>query len=183
VVLVMLSGLPGVGKSALADGLGRALPAVVVSVDPIEAAILRSGIPQSFETGVAAYVVGAAVAEHQLRLGLDVVADAANLVEPGRDTWREAAAAAGAEVVVIEVVCTDERAHRRRLEARGARFDPYPEPTWDEVMARERDPWTVQHLVLDTSRADSEELLAAALAHLRGRRRGGPGPAGPRGPA
>lgn len=74
-VLVVVSGLPGAGKSSLSDALGEKLGAAVLSVDPIEAAIWRCGIPPSFETGVAAYEVVAVLAEHQLRLGLTVIAD------------------------------------------------------------------------------------------------------------
>src|SRR5262245_41682635 len=133
-MLVMFSGLPGVGKSAVADALGRELAAPVVSVDPIETAILRSGIPMSFETGLAAYTVGATIAEHQLGLGLTVIADAANYLEVGRDVWRAAAAAAGVESRAIEVVCSDEAEHQRRLRTRSRRLEPYPEPTWEDVV-------------------------------------------------
>ena len=62
-MLVVVSGLPAVGKSELSDALGRRMGAAVLSVDPIEAAILRCGIPRSFETGVAAYEVAAVLAE------------------------------------------------------------------------------------------------------------------------
>jgi predicted kinase len=82
--LVVMSGLPAVGKSAIADALAARMRAVVVSVDELEAAMLRSGIERSFETGLAAYNVGAAIAEHQLRLGITVIADAANYLEVGR---------------------------------------------------------------------------------------------------
>jgi len=54
-VLIVVTGLPGSGKSTLADALGRHLPAVVVSVDVVEAAILRQGFEPSFNTGVTAY--------------------------------------------------------------------------------------------------------------------------------
>ena len=83
-VLILMSGLPGVGKSTIADALAPRLGAPVLSVDPIEAAILRCGIPASFETGVAAYEVAATLAEHQLALGLDVVGDAVNSLEVAR---------------------------------------------------------------------------------------------------
>jgi hypothetical protein len=39
----------------------------------------------SFETGLAAYEVGATVALAQLRIGLTLIADAANYLEVGRD--------------------------------------------------------------------------------------------------
>jgi predicted kinase len=166
-VLVMLSGLPGVGKSAIADALGRRLPAVVISVDPIEAAILRSGIPRSFETGIAAYEVGAVVAEHQLRHGLHVVADAANYVEIGRDMWRAAAERAAVTTRAIEVVCSDERVHRQRLESRRRALEPYPDLDWEAVLRRraEVEPWTQEVLTLDSIRA-IDDNVADALAYL-----------------
>ena len=90
-VLVVVSGLPGVGKSAIANAVGRALGAPVFSVDPIEAAIWRCGVEPSFATGVAAYEVAAVVAEHQLSLGLSAVVDAVSSIEVARDMWRGAA--------------------------------------------------------------------------------------------
>lgn len=42
--LVVMSGLPGTDKSAIADAAGRLLGAPVRSVDPVEAATWRSGI-------------------------------------------------------------------------------------------------------------------------------------------
>jgi hypothetical protein len=50
-VLIVLSGLPGTGKSTVADGIARALRLPVLSVDPLESAILRAGIAPSFKTG------------------------------------------------------------------------------------------------------------------------------------
>lgn len=43
VMLIAMVGLPGVGKSSVAEALGRKLNAPVVSVDPIEAAMWRAG--------------------------------------------------------------------------------------------------------------------------------------------
>ena len=59
-MLVVVSGLPGTGKSAVAEMLARRLGAVHVSVDPIEEALLRSGLQESWEVGVAAYEAAAA---------------------------------------------------------------------------------------------------------------------------
>jgi predicted kinase len=168
-MLVILSGLPGVGKSAIADALGQELHACVIAVDSIEAAMLRSGIPQSFETGLAAYQVGAALAEHQLRLGLTVIADAANYLEVGRSMWRAAADAAAVGWRAIEVVCSDVDEHRRRLAGRRRELGPYPEPTWEAVSRRreETDPWTEPRLVLDAV-APLEVNVTKALEHLDG---------------
>jgi predicted kinase len=167
-MLVVLSGLPGSGKSAIADELGRRLGAPVVSVDPIEAAIWRCGIPPSFETGVAAYEVAVVLAEHQLRLGLPVVGDAVNSVEVARDMWRRVARRAGVPLRVIEVVCSDVELHRRRLAGRVRGIDGFPEPTWDEVIARrdEWEEWEDDRLVLDSTGTLADNA-GRALAYVR----------------
>lgn len=151
-MLVVLSGLPGSGKSALADELGRRLPATVLSVDPIEAAIWRCGITPSFETGVAAYEVAAVLAEHQLGLGLSVIADAVNSLEVAREMWRRAAHNAVVPARVVNIVCSDAEVHRRRLLNRVRAIDGFPEPTWDDVLARqdEWEEWREDHLVVDS---------------------------------
>ena len=163
----MMSGLPGAGKSSLADALARRLGAVMVSVDPIEDALIRSGLPMSFETGVAAYEVGAVVALTQLRNGLAVVADAANTVESGRTVWRTVAEQAAVPLKVIEVVCSDPDVHRRRLESRRRGLVAYPEPSWDEVIRRgaEADPWTSPRIVVN-SVEELDVLVERALEYL-----------------
>ncbi|MCU1353298.1 MAG: hypothetical protein JWM05_2507 [Acidimicrobiales bacterium] len=167
-MLVVVSGLPGVGKSTLADALGRELGAPVLSVDPIEASIWRSGIPPSFETGLAAYEVAATLAAHQLRLGMTAVADAVSSLEVARAMWRRAADRAGVAMRVIEVTCSDPVAHRHRLERRTRDIEGFPEPGWDTVERgrAEFEPWTEDRLVIDTM-ATPETNLAAALAYLR----------------
>jgi predicted kinase len=168
-VLVIVSGLPGAGKSAVADALGRHLGAPVLSVDPIEAAIWRCGIAPSWETGVAAYEVAAVLAEQQLRLGLSAIVDAVSSLEVARDMFRQVARRAGAVVRVIEVVCSDHELHRTRLGHRVRDIEGFPEPSWQEVLARrdEWEPWADEHLVLD-SVAPLSETVARALHHLRG---------------
>ncbi|WP_162942213.1 AAA family ATPase [Desertimonas flava] len=151
-MLIVMSGLPGTGKSAIADELGRRRTWPVLSVDPVEAAIWRCGITASFETGVAAYEVAATLAEHQLRIGLSVIADAVNALEVARDMWRRVCERTDAAMRVIEVVCSDVDEHRRRLEGRIRGIDGFPEPTWGQVSARREEwqPWTVDHLTLDS---------------------------------
>jgi ATPase family associated with various cellular activities (AAA) len=60
--LIVLSGLPGSGKTVLAESLSRALSVPIFSVDPIEAAMWRAGLAKT-ETGIAAYTVAQALAD------------------------------------------------------------------------------------------------------------------------
>ncbi len=171
-LLVLMGGLPGVGKSAIADALGERLPAFVISVDELEAAMLRSGLERSFETGLAAYNAGAAVAVHQLRLGMAVIADAANYLEVGRQIWLAAAERVGADVRVIEVLCSDEHVHRARLANRQRDLEPFPEPSWDDVARwrSETEPWSRERLSVD-SVLSLEENVELALGYLARRDR------------
>lgn len=167
-VLVVMSGLPGAGKSAIADAVGRALGAPVLSVDPIEAAIWRCGIPPSFETGVTAYDVAAVLAEHQLGMGLTVITDSVSSLEVARTMWRQAAARAGSGLAIIEVICSDENVHRQRLASRQRVIPGFPDPSWEDVKMRraEWEPWDDPRLVVDTMRSINENV-AEALDYLR----------------
>lgn len=167
-VLVAMSGLPGSGKSAIANELARELAAPVLAVDPIEAAIWRCGIPPSFETGVAAYEVAAALAEQQLALGLTVITDSVSSLEVARTMWRQAAARSGAELAIIEVICSDEIVHRERLARRERDIPGFPEPSWADVQSRraEWEPWIDAHLTVDTVRS-LDSNVGDALAYLR----------------
>jgi predicted kinase len=164
--LVVLAGLPATGKSTLARRLATDLAAVWLRVDGIEASLLRAGLPRSFETGLAAYVVAGNLAREHLGLGRDVIVDAVNGVEPARRTWRELETACGADRFVIETVCPDLAEHRRRLESRGDPTPPLPAPTWDEVRRRAYAPWTEPVLELDTTRP-FETCRQRAMAYLR----------------
>ena len=151
-MLIVLSGMPGTGKSAIADGIASARGIPVFSVDPIESGIVRAGIPASFETGLAAYLVAERLADRNLAAGLDVVIDAVNSVEEARDMWRGLAAKHDVELRIIECVVSDVDLHRERLVSR-RRDLAIDEPSWDDV-ERRRDEWTAwpePHLTLDAS--------------------------------
>lgn len=149
-VLIVLSGLPGTGKSEIADGIARVRKTPVLSVDPIESAIVRAGIPQTFETGLAAYLIALALADRNLAAGLEPVIDAVNSVEQAKDWWRELAAKHAVELRIIECVVSDETVHRARLASRERRL-ALPEPTWDDVERRRTEwtSWPEPHLTLD----------------------------------
>jgi predicted kinase len=153
-VLVAVVGLPGSGKSTVAEVVARQLGAVLVSVDPIESAMIVSGLPPGWETGVAAYEVCREIAERNLALGHPVVADSVSDSEPARGTWRRAATAAGCPLVVVEVGCSDPAEHQRRVESRSRGLAGVPDPTWEQVQARAEayQPWTDQRLVVDSVR-------------------------------
>jgi predicted kinase len=166
--LVVVSGLPCTGKSTVSQGIARALGFPVFSVDPIEAAILRSGIPRSFETGLAAYIVAGALAEEHLKLGHPAIIDAVSPVIESREWWEEIAARRSAQLIVIECVCSDATLHRQRLESRTRDIEGFPEPTWADIEERKREylEWTRPRLVLDALEHAGENIKNA-IAHVQ----------------
>lgn len=175
--LVMLSGLPGAGKSHLADGLRTALPAFVLSVDPVENALYFVGIARTEPVGLAAYVVVEALAEPALRAGQTVVVDAVNDDPRARRQWRELADRTHARWRPIEVICSDPGRHRRQLEQRQRGFDQIVEPTWAGLGPRRAElaAWTEPRLVVDSAAGDG---WAEAAAYVRsGDDAGGTAPA------
>ena len=165
--LVMLSGLPGAGKTVLADGLRTAWPAFVLLVDPVENALYRAGIDRSEPAGLAAYVVVEALAEPALHAGQSVVVDAVNDDPMARAQWRGLAARTGADLHLIEVVCSDPTRHRAQLERRRRGLVEMPEPIWASLEPRRQalQAWTQPRLVID-SVVDPRVNLARALAYV-----------------
>jgi predicted kinase len=166
-MLVVMTGLPGSGKSAVADAVGETLRVPVLSVDPVEAAMYRAGIDSAQPIGLAAYVVVEAVASDILALRQDVVIDAVNAVEPARQMWRDLAARHDATIRWIELECPDPVLHRSRLEGRRRASRAAGEPTWADVQVRrdEFEPWSDERLCLDTTQ-DLPSNIARVLRYV-----------------
>ena len=162
-----MSGLPGAGKSALADAIGRGLGATVLSVDPIEAALWQAGIARDEPTGVAAYQVADVLAREQIRLGGAVVIDAVNGVEIARAQWRSIAADFDVPLRVVEVVCSDVELHQSRVAGRVRDLPGFPELTWSYVLEAkaEFEPWIDERLTVDSA-DDLEANISRALGYV-----------------
>jgi predicted kinase len=168
-VLVVVSGLPAAGKSTIATVLARRTKMPYLRVDRIEHAIV-SWSALSHPLGPAGYAVAHELALEQLRLGLDVIVECVNPLELTRDGWCNTAATAGAAIVEVEVVCSDEAEHRRRVETRTSDVDGLMKPSWTAVMEREYEPWSRRHLVVDsatTSAESSVQLIRSRMVSAR----------------
>ena len=160
-MLIAMAGLPGSGKSTIADVVGKRLGIAVVSVDPIESAILGAGIAADQPTGLAAYLVAEKLASSVLAAGHSIIVDAVNAVGPAREQWVRLAARRGVQLKFVEVYCSDPEVHRARLEARSRKLPHITEPTWHgvEQSLDEYSDWDGESGTVDRLTIDSVESL------------------------
>lgn len=107
------------------------------------------------------------VAADNLRAGNCVVADSCNPISLTRHEWQTVAEEQGAAYANIEVVCSDPAEHRLRVEQRDVEVDGLSLPTWQQVLDREYDRWTVDRVVVDTAGRTVRECMDELLSELR----------------
>lgn len=167
-LLVLITGLPGSGKSTMAGVAGRELGAPVLSHDwamsglrpfpEVQEALDAMG--QRGHRGVGWSLLWA-LARSQLRLGSSVVLDGVAR-QPEVDGTRRVAHEEDAGAVVVMTSCADAELHRSRVEGRKRHIPNWYELDWDQVH-RTRSTWAPPSgldLVLEAETAVDENADA-----------------------
>lgn len=155
-VLYIFSGLPGSGKTTLAQGLVKRKNLVYLRIDTVEQA-LRDLC--SLDVQGEGYRLSYKIAQDNLMLGISVAADSCNPIELTRKEWEAVAIDSGANYVNIEVICSDAVEHRKRVETRASTIEGLKLPTWNDVVKREYHSWTKPLVLIDTAHKSIEQSL------------------------
>ena len=166
--LIVFSGLPGTGKSSLAEAMGKDLGIPVFAKDWLEATLHRSDLKPTREEkslGCAGYELLTTLAERQLMLGQSVILDSVAASQTIRSAWRQLSDRYEANWRVIECICSDEPLHCTRLSRRKRGIPGWHELEWSEVerVKRYYASWGEERLVLDMTNSFSENLLRAKI--------------------
>jgi len=160
--LYILSGLPGTGKTTIAQMMARELKAVHLRIDTIE-----QGLRDLFNLNIEGegYRLAYRIAKDNLALGNSVIADSVNPWKLTRNEWQMVATGEGAAFLNIEIICSDRAEHRRRIEERVSDIPLLKLPTWEDVINRDYHEWDSERVCLDTAGKSVEEAFRE-LMHL-----------------
>jgi len=162
-MLIAICGLPGSGKSTIADILSKKIKAVVLRTDEIRRKLIEKPSYTESEKELV-YKVMFIIAEYLLKQGIPCILDATFNREERRREVVKLAEKINVPFIFVECVCNEEII-RERLKA-GGRFSS--DANWDVYLKlkREFEPIMENHIVIDTS-GEVEETVNGLIEKLK----------------
>lgn len=142
--LVVFGGVPGSGKSAVAEQVGAALDASVFSVDWMMGAMSPFGMNHRTDLMSVGVELLTTLAFRELVAGRSAIIDTPSEDVAGRVRLQSLATAAGATFMAVVCVCSDPALHRQRVEGRQRGIPGWADAgEWSNVTSRLADfpPW------------------------------------------
>ncbi len=159
-VMIMLSGLPGTGKSYFARRLASRCPVVILESDAIRKDLFSKPTYEPAEH-VRTFAVLHSMAEDLLRRSISVLIDATNLIERNRRIFYNIAQRCGAKLIPVQTTAPSQLV-RKRLDQRESSGDREgsSDAGWDVYLKLEpsMEPIVGEHYVVDTSE-DTQPLM------------------------
>jgi predicted kinase len=168
--VIIFTGLPGTGKSTLAERVARTVRApafegdwLMGSLKPAHAALAKLDQAEYVAAwfGLLRTLVTRQLMLDQSAVVVDLVSDSEFVL------WRETGARFGARLFLVECVCSDEAVHRLRIESRIRGIPGWHEVGWDHVerMRAEVPQVTVDRLIVDAMEP-VEDNLRRVLSYI-----------------
>jgi len=167
--VLVITGLPGTGKSTLAESIAKLVGVPAFSGDWLLGAIAPSDVLNGVERPVVRGIYErllSSLLTRQLMLGQSAVLDCI-ATDDFIEGWSAIADQYGARLVTVECVCSDETLHRSRIDGRRRNIPGWHEIDWTHVeyMKSEIQPLQVPHLRIDAIvRADIN--VSTVLHHI-----------------
>lgn len=151
---VVVSGLPGTGKSFFCRKLAEKLPFCVLESDAMRRTLFPSP-DYSAEESARLFVACHSLIEWLLKKGMPIIFDATNLSERNREHLYKISGRAGARLILVRIEAPSAIAYQR-LQARKERTDPEDKSDADWQVYRRMKPRLEKirrnHFAVDTSR-------------------------------
>ncbi|MEU4601984.1 AAA family ATPase [Kribbella sp. NPDC023972] len=133
--VITFTGLPGAGKTSLAERLGKRTGFPVFAGDWLLGALKPHGVLDGLSRPAFLamyYDLLETLVKRQLMFGQSAIVDAL-INDEVAERWQLMAARFETRLFVVECVCTDEAEHRRRVEGRVRGIPGWHEVSWDHV--------------------------------------------------
>lgn len=153
-ILFIFSGLPATGKSTLSKLIAKKYDAIYLRIDTVEQA-LRDLC--NFNVQGEGSRLSYRIASDNLNLKHNVVSDSCNSIYLTRQEWENVAMNSESIFVNIEVICSDKKEHKKRVETRVNDIKGLRLPTWEEVESRKYDSWKNKRIIIDTANKSVNE--------------------------
>jgi predicted kinase len=151
-VLVVVSGLPGTGKSCFCRRLAERLPSVILESDALRKTLFP--LPSySLEESARLFKAIRFLIEKLIKRGISVIMDATNLTERYREYFYSIAERLGLKLVLVRVEAPPDVV-KERLEARSKNPEETSDAVWGvyQKMKGSVEKISRKHYVADTSR-------------------------------
>ena len=109
-----------------------------------------------------------AIADDNLKLGHTVITGSMNPIDITRQEYRKIAHSLDKPYFEVEVICSDQVQHQKRIETRDVSIANLKLPTWQEVLDRDYEEWNTKDMVIDTAIYSVEQAVDKIFSLVNG---------------